>query len=82
MTNEDIWICMVCGDFGCGRYKNKDAFKHFVATGHIITMDLATQRIWNYISDCFSHRIVSLQKQEVSIKFPDYSTKKNDSLYE
>lgn len=72
---------MVCSDIGCGRYKNADAFKHFQATGHIITMDLTTQRIWNYISDNFSHRIIPLYKQDITLKFPDYNTKKNNSIY-
>ncbi len=36
----DIWICMICSRVGCGRYKNADAYKHFVKSGHAITIDL------------------------------------------
>lgn len=70
-SSEDNWICMVCSRIGCGRYKNRDAFKHFTGEGHIITMDLETQRVWNYLADCFSHRVIPLQKQEVTLKFPE-----------
>jgi BRCA1-associated protein len=63
---------MVCGNVGCGRYKNGDAFKHFQETGHIITLEFQTQRIWNYLSDCFSHKIYSVQQPV--LKF-DYDKK-------
>lgn len=79
---KDKWICMVCSVIGCGRYCKADAFKHFLSSGHIITMDLQTERIWNYHSDCFSHRLIPLQKQESTLKFPDYSGKKANQLYE
>lgn len=69
---------MVCNRVGCGRYKNADAFKHFRKTGHFLTMDLETQRVWNYLSDCFSHRVIPLHKQEITLKFPDYSQQKNE----
>lgn len=73
---------MVCSSVGCGRYKNGDAFKHFLSDGHIITMDLSTQRVWNYLSDRFSHRVIPLEKQEITLKFPDFHHPKNDVKYE
>jgi hypothetical protein len=79
---EDNWICMVCSSIGCGRYKKADAFNHFLSDGHIITMDLETQRVWNYLSDCFSHRVIPLEKQQATLKFPDCSAQKNDGRYE
>ena len=45
-------------------------------------MDLQTQRIWNYHSDCFSHRLVSLNQEESILKFPDFTAKKANQLYE
>jgi hypothetical protein len=27
--------------------------------------------VWNYLSDCFSHRVIPLQKQELTLRFPD-----------
>lgn len=61
---------MVCSRVGCGRYKNADAYKHFLTDGHILTLDFETQRIWNYLNDCFSHRIIPFEKQETTLKFP------------
>lgn len=79
---EDMWVCMVCSRVGCGRYKNADAFKHFLSSGHVLTINLETQRIWNYQSDSFCHRLVPLYKQESTLKFPDYLGKKTSKLYE
>lgn len=51
-------MCMVCGVIGCGRYKNADAYKHYTASQHILSLDLDSNRIWNYKLDCFVHRVV------------------------
>ena len=45
-------------------------------------MQLQTERIWNYQSDCFSHRIIPLETQESTLKFPDYSNKKGNKMHE
>ena len=62
-------MCLVCEVIGCGRYRNADAYKHFTKSGHIVSMDLQTQRVWNYKSDCFSHRLVN--DGDFTIKFRD-----------
>lgn len=64
-------MCLICSKVGCGRYKNADAFRHFAEEGHCLTLDLESQRVWNYLEDCFAHRVVPLQKQEVTLRFPD-----------
>ena len=48
---------MICGVIGCGRYKNGDANKHYLETDHPFSLDLDTFSIWNYKSDCFSHKL-------------------------
>lgn len=64
---------MVCSRVGCGRYKNADAYKHFVKSGHIITIDLETERVWNYMSDCFSHKLLKNINETANVKFPEIS---------
>lgn len=70
---------MICGFIGCGRYKKADAFKHYQNTNHILSLDLSTNRIWNYKLDCFSHRIISLNmggKQGI-MESAEYNKKSN-----
>ena len=59
---EDNWICMICGAIGCGRYKNADAYKHYLQTKHFLSLDLQTFRIWNYKQDCFSHKVLGKEE--------------------
>lgn len=32
-ASEDLWICLLCGNIGCSRYKNEHAELHFQKTG-------------------------------------------------
>ena len=49
---------MICGIVGCGRYKNADAYQHYINFHHVLSLDLQTSSIWNYKLDCFSHKIM------------------------
>lgn len=55
---NNLWICLVCGNVGCGRYNNEHAVKHFFETNHCFSMDLNTQRVWDYERDGYVHRLV------------------------
>ncbi|KAI9297198.1 zf-UBP-domain-containing protein [Neoconidiobolus thromboides FSU 785] len=54
---QDSWICMLCSHIGCGRYYQAHARKHFEDTKHTLALELKTNRIWDYISDKYQHRI-------------------------
>lgn len=58
-SKEDLWICLICGVIGCGRYVGGHAHTHFIATQHTFSMRLGkTQRVWDYIGDNYVHRLV------------------------
>lgn len=52
---ENIWICLVCGCTGCGRYTSQHAFDHFSVTRHAYALELVSGRIWDYMHDEFVH---------------------------
>jgi BRCA1-associated protein len=58
-SREDLWICLICGNIGCGRYVGGHAHTHFVQTQHTFAMQLGTQRVWDYVGDNYVHRLVN-----------------------
>lgn len=57
-SSEDLWICLVCGYIGCGRYVGGHSHAHFLETHHCYTMELGRNRVWDYVGDNFVHRLL------------------------
>ena len=57
-TDANLWICLICGNIGCGRYDGAHAFAHYEATSHCYAMDIATQHVWDYAGDGYVHRLI------------------------
>lgn len=61
--SEDLWICLICGYVGCGRYVGGHSHAHFLETEHSYTMELGENRVWDYVGDNFVHRLVQTDDQ-------------------
>lgn len=57
-ATENLWICVICGNIGCGRYDEAHAFAHYKATNHTYAMDVVTQHVWDYAGDGYVHRLI------------------------
>ena len=51
--SSNNWICVICGAVGCGRYEpgKAHARRHWEESGHVLAMELDTQRVWDYNGD-------------------------------
>ncbi|KAI5700321.1 hypothetical protein M8J76_010709 [Diaphorina citri] len=58
MSAESLWICLICGHVGCGRYVQGHAYQHFLDTAHCYAMQLGNNRVWDYVGDNFVHRLL------------------------
>lgn len=58
-------MCLVCGHTGCGRYKKAHAKDHWYTTGHCLSMEIVSERIWDYSSDLFVHRIMKSDRKTI-----------------
>jgi BRCA1-associated protein len=56
--NSNLWVCLICGNVGCGRYESKHAIEHYESTNHCFSMDMTTQRVWDYAGDNYVHRLL------------------------
>lgn len=55
---EGLWICLICGHVGCGRYQGGHAATHFRSTNHTYALQLGSNRVWDYVGDNFVHRLL------------------------
>ncbi len=49
--SESLWICLICGHIGCGRYQGGHANNHWLETQHTYALELESQRVWDYAGD-------------------------------
>ena len=69
-SDSNLWICLICGTVGCGRYDAAHAFLHYQESSHCFAMDLTTQRVWDYASDGYVHRIVQNKTDGKLVELP------------
>ncbi|RZF33780.1 hypothetical protein LSTR_LSTR003631 [Laodelphax striatellus] len=58
LSQESLWICLLCGHVGCGRYIGGHAYQHYLETEHCYCMELGNNRVWDYVGDNFVHRLL------------------------
>ncbi|KAF7148156.1 hypothetical protein RHSIM_Rhsim03G0250100 [Rhododendron simsii] len=56
-TLKNLWVCVICGFVGCGRYQEKHAVRHWEDTQHCFSLELKTQQVWDYVGDIYVHRL-------------------------
>lgn len=81
---EHLWICLICGNVGCGRYEKQHAIDHWENTGHCFAMETNTQRVWDYAEDGYVHRLVQNEADGKIVELPlrDESKKSSDAKVE
>jgi BRCA1-associated protein len=69
-TTSDLWACLICGHVGCGRYRGSHAADHWQECGHGYALELETQRVWDYASDAYVHRLVRSKTDGKLVEVP------------
>lgn len=44
-STSDLWMCLICGHVGCGRYNAAHARDHYAATSHCYSLETETGRV-------------------------------------
>lgn len=69
-STANLWICLICGNIGCGRYDSAHAFAHYEATNHTYAMDVVTQHVWDYAGDGYVHRLIQNKSDGKLVDLP------------
>ncbi|ORY44772.1 zf-UBP-domain-containing protein [Rhizoclosmatium globosum] len=79
-TSQNLWICLICGNVGCGRYQSAHAAAHYTETSHLYSLELETQRVWDYAGDGYVHRLIRTGKMKGKGKkvFDDWGDEQDD----
>eukprot|EP00127_Corallochytrium_limacisporum_P005874 Clim_evm19s214 gene=Clim_evmTU19s214 len=68
---ESLWICLICGNIGCGRYSSGHAYQHFVDSAHNFSMEIETNRVWDYVGDAYVHRLIQNKADGKLVELPN-----------
>lgn len=74
-STEDLWICLICGAVGCGRYKGGHAKDHWKDSAHNFALEIETQHVWDYAGDTWVHRLIR-DKGDKVIELPSRSRRR------
>jgi len=69
-STTNLWICLICGNIGCGRYGRAHAHAHYQATTHLYALELETQRVWDYAGDGYVHRLIQNKADGKVVELP------------
>ncbi|XP_022714761.1 BRCA1-associated protein-like isoform X2 [Durio zibethinus] len=77
-TSENLWICVICGFVGCGRYKGGHAIIHWKETQHCYSLELETQRVWDYVGNNYVHRLIQSKTDGKLVELNSHCLHAND----
>ncbi|TCD71864.1 hypothetical protein EIP91_003207 [Steccherinum ochraceum] len=69
-SSSNLWICLICGNIGCGRYRRAHAQAHYERTTHLYALELETQRVWDYAGDGYVHRLIQNKADGKLVELP------------
>ena len=73
-STTNLWICLICGNVGCGRYGRAHAHAHYELTTHVYALELETQRVWDYAGDGYVHRLIQNKADGKLVELPSASS--------
>lgn len=77
-SKENLWVCLICGNIGCGRYVGAHAHDHYKETSHLYSLEIDTQRVWDYAGDGYVHRLIQNVVDGKLVEMPSNADSTNE----
>lgn len=74
-SSDSLWICMICGHIGCGRYQDAHAYDHYMDTDHLYALEIESQLVWDYLGDGYVHRLIQNTVDGAIVELPSTNQK-------
>ncbi|CAO3636662.1 unnamed protein product [Mucor hiemalis] len=74
-STDSLWICMICGHIGCGRYQDAHAYDHYMDTDHLYALEIESQLVWDYLGDGYVHRLIQNAIDGALVELPSTNQK-------
>jgi BRCA1-associated protein len=78
-SKENLWICLICGHIGCGRYVQAHAYDHYTQSSHLYALEIETERVWDYAGDGYVHRLIQNAVDGKLVELPSTTDDSNTS---
>jgi hypothetical protein len=69
-STTNLWMCLVCGHVGCGRYAHAHAKHHAEVSAHPYALEMETGRVWDYPGDGYVHRLLQNLRDGKLVELP------------
>ncbi|KAI8379561.1 BRCA1-associated protein 2-domain-containing protein [Radiomyces spectabilis] len=77
-ATESLWFCLICGHIGCGRQQHGHAYDHYRETSHLYSLEIETQRVWDYAGDGYVHRLIQNMVDGKLVELPAAGDQSNE----
>eukprot|EP01065_Artemidia_motanka_P048379 TRINITY_DN7773_c0_g1_i3.p1 TRINITY_DN7773_c0_g1~~TRINITY_DN7773_c0_g1_i3.p1 ORF type:complete len:600 (+),score=88.34 TRINITY_DN7773_c0_g1_i3:80-1801(+) len=58
-ASDPLWMCLICGNLGCGRFAGGHAELHYRSTAHTYATEVRTGSVWDYAGEGYVHRLLA-----------------------
>ncbi|KAI7855335.1 BRCA1-associated protein 2-domain-containing protein [Circinella umbellata] len=77
-STENLWICLICGHIGCEQ--GAHALEHSNHSNHPYALEIETQRVWDFASNGYVHRLIQNMVDGKLVELPGGSDEPSSTI--
>ena len=77
-STDNLWICLICGHIGCEQAAH--ALEHSNHSNHPYALEIETQRVWDFASNGYVHRLIQNMVDGKLVELPGRSDEPSSTV--